>query len=264
MIDSILSTFQEPLKMAINSTNWPFIWQDLCGPEGLKVWDPIRHDLGLCFQYLCFDIPVLFLLAISSAYYFGRHEDYVIRGKNQLLAINIRCFMVLLMTLLPILKIYVALYKNEAQIEKIFYFYSAVEGMTWLTHLGYTMALRTRLGLSARGPVYICVLWTLEFVLSVVSLRTHSSIYNHTLVPNFSIFYSFAFSIVEVILQICYGLTLIPDVGETTHSDFDNVYARVSWITTLQSIQIYFNADLLLVEHVILEVLCRWVRLNPY
>lgn len=221
-----------PLNTMATFTNstpyWDYVWTDLCGPGGLQIWSPILHDLGLCFQRLFLDIPVLVLLAIFSAYYFGRHDYHVIRGKTQLYAINFRCLIVLLLALLPLLKMYIALNKNDDKIEKIFYFLSTVEVITWFTHFGYVIALRNRLGLSSRGPVAMCVLWSLIAVLSFISLRTHTLIYKHSISPGFSVFYSYAFSIVQVILQIFYALTLVPNIGETSVTHFENVYTRVS------------------------------------
>lgn len=210
------------------SPYWQNIWIDLCGPDGFQVWNRKYHDLGLCFQYLFFDIPFLVLLAIASAYYFGTNLNHVIRGKTQLYAINIRCLIVSILTFLPLLKIYIALNKNDVQIEKIFYFVSAMEGFTWLTHLMYTLALRSRLGLSSRGPVTVCVLWTLILVMSIISMRTHIIIYNNTEKPTYSIYYSYAFSICNVMVHLVYGLTMLPSVGESTLLQFENTYSQVN------------------------------------
>lgn len=218
-----------------SSPYWDYVWQDLCGPDGMQIWSPIHHDLGLCFQRLFLDIPILMLLAVFSAYFFGRHELYVSRGKTQLYAINTRCLLVILLAVLPILKFYIALNKTEVRIAKIFYFLSAVEAITWFTHFGYVFALRNRLGLSSRGPVSMCVLWSIVAVLSFICLRTHILIYNHSTNPDYSVFFSYAFSIVHVILQISYALTLVPNVGDTIVTHFENMYTRVRGIPRIVS-----------------------------
>lgn len=205
------------------SPQWRWRWEDLCGAEGLKLWSSETHDLGLCFEQLCLQIPVLIFLATASAFYFGHQVNYVIRGKTQLLAINIRCVIVAFLVALPLLQTYIDLNKTETHIEKISYFLSAVEGIAWLTHLGYALVLRKRLGLSPRGPVFMCVVWSLLAVLSIISLRTHLLIYKHRVSKDFSISLAYSFSIIRVILQILYGLTLIPSEGSTVHLTYTEV-----------------------------------------
>lgn len=207
--------------------HWRWDWQKLCGPDGLKLWSPKHHDLGLCFQAVFLQFPAYALLAIVSAYFFGRHVHFVSRGKSQLIAINIRCFLVLLLTIFPLIKMYIALNENEQEIEKMFYCLCVVEGFAWFIHLGYNLALRNRLGLSARGPVSVCVLWTIIGVLSVISLRSHFIVFKYSTGRDASIYFSYAFSIVNVILQCLYALTLIPNIGETVSLEFSSRFTQV-------------------------------------
>lgn len=206
-----------------SASGWRWQWEDLCGADGFKIWSPKTHDLGLCFEQLCLEIPVLTLLAAVSAFYFGRQIDYVVRGKVQLMAINIRCIIIGFLVMLPLIHIYIGINKSETSIDKIAYFLSAVEGIAWLTHLGYTLVLRKRLGLSPRGPVFMCVLWSLLAVLSVISFRSHLLIYQSQKPTNFSILLAYSFSIVRFILQILYGLTLLPSDGETVYVAYTQV-----------------------------------------
>ncbi|KAK5643745.1 hypothetical protein RI129_007590 [Pyrocoelia pectoralis] len=192
-------------------------WEELCGADGFKIWSSTTHDIGLCFEQLALQIPTLAMLAATSAFYFGRQIHYVIRGKTQLLAIKIRCVIVSLMVALPVLQTYIDLNKSETPIERISYFLTTVEGIAWITHLGYLLVLRKRLGLSPRGPLFMCVLWSLIGVLSVISLRTHLLIYQVLDPKTFSASLAYSFSIISVILQILYGLTLIPGEGDTVY-----------------------------------------------
>jgi ATP-binding cassette subfamily C (CFTR/MRP) protein 10 len=206
---------------------WRWDWDVMCGPGGLKIWSAQRHDLGLCFQQLFLQIPALALLACSSAYYFGRHTGYVMRGRVQVYSIYFRCFLALCLALLPLLQIYIDLNTSEDEIYSISYFLCAVQGIAWFCHFGYSLVLRTRLGLSPRGPVFVCVLWTLLFVLSVVSLRSHVLIYKYAIKPGYSIYVAYTFSICQIILQIGYSFTLIPSEGSTTYLNFADRYTEI-------------------------------------
>lgn len=204
---------------SLPSSRWRWRWEDICGPEGFKIWSADRHDLGHCFQQLCLQIPAFSIIAIASAYYFGRRFGFVRRGVEQLVAINLRCFIILFSALFPILQIYIYLNKTDVRIYPVSYFLFAVEGFSWLVHLGYTLVLRKRLGMSPRGPVFICVIWTLLFMLDILSMRTNLLIYKHSKNVDFGIYVRCAFSICSVILQVMYGLTLFPGEGSTTFVD---------------------------------------------
>lgn len=209
------------------STRWQWSWQTLCGEEGFQIWSLQRHDFGICFQQLCLHIPILFLLAISSAYYFGRPEGYVTRGKLQMFAVNSRCFIVLILTFLPLLQIYIDINKSDTTINDISYFLSAVQGITWFSHFLYTLSLRKKLGLSSRGPTLICIIWSVIFALTVISVRSHYILYKYSFMLNFSIYLGFVFSICYFIAQIFYALTLIPSEG-SSYLNFSTRYTEVS------------------------------------
>lgn len=202
-------------------------WEHLCGPKGLKIWSPDTHDLGICFQELCLQIPALVVLAVVSAYYFGNQLHNVSRGVIQLRAVNLRCGIVALLTLTPILHVYIVLINDDVDKFPIFYFLSAVQGLTWLTHLGYTLNLRNKLCLSARGPVFVCFVWTVIAVLNVIMMRSRSLIYRAADNPNYGLSLCYGFSILTVILHVLYALTLIPNDGDTVYVQHQRL--RVSW-----------------------------------
>ncbi|RZC35046.1 hypothetical protein BDFB_002777 [Asbolus verrucosus] len=212
---------------------WRWDWEAMCGAGGLNIWSAQRHDLGLCFQQLFLQIPVLSLFACSSAYYFGRHTGYVTRGSVQLYSINFRCFIALCLALLPLLEIYIDLNATEEEIYCVSYFLCAVQGITWLCHFGYTLVLRKRLGLSPRGPVFMCVLWTLLFVLNVISVRSHVLIYKYSIKPSYGVYLAYGFSICQIILQLIYAFTLIPSEGSTTYLNFADRYTEIGETQTL-------------------------------
>lgn len=228
-LQTVLSTMTNASGWEFPSfRRWEWDWKELCGADGLVVWSPVYHDLGLCFQTLCLQIPFYSSLALISAYFFGRQVDYVSRGRLQLLSVYTRCLIVFLLTLFPLLKMYIALNENDKKIETIFYLLCVIEGFSWFIHLGYTIALRHRLGLSSRGPVSVCVLWTIVGVLSVISLRSHYLIYELSLVKDKNVYYSYTFSIINVILQFLYALTLVPNTGTTFYIEFNQRYPQAS------------------------------------
>lgn len=202
-----------------NGSQWRWRWEDFCGPEGFKIWSADRHDLGHCFQQLCLQVPTFCLLAIVSAYYFGRRFGFVRRGPVQIVAINVRCCIILVSALFPLLQIYVYLSKTDAKIFPVSYLLFTIEGFSWLIHLGYSSVLKKRLGMSPRGPVFICVLWTLIFMLDILSMRTNILLYIHGQKITYSTYVRYAFSICSVILQVLYGLTLFPGEGDTICMD---------------------------------------------
>lgn len=211
------------------SIRWQWDWTTLCGEEGFQIWSFKRHDFGICFQQLCLHIPVLFLLAISSAYYYGKPEGYVTRGKCQMFALNTRCIIVLILTFLPLLQIYIDINKSDI-INEISYFVSAVQGITWFTHFLYILGLRKKLGLSSRGPAFVSFFWSLIFAITIVSTRSHYMLYKYDFSNNFSIYLGFVFSICYMIAQILYALTLIPGEGSATYLNFSARYTQVSLI----------------------------------
>lgn len=204
-----------------NSTPEPWVipgwnWEDLCGPDGFQIWSPKTNDLGMCFQHLCLQIPALAILATTSAYYFGNQFNHIRRTSLHMKAINLRCFVVLLFSILPILQIYSALENNE-DVYAIYYLLSGVQCIAWLAHLGYNMALRTKLTLSSRGPVFMRVLWYLVFGIAVMSFRSYGIIYQRIIIKDYLIRMNFAFSITYLIFHVLYALSFIPDEGGNTY-----------------------------------------------
>ena len=49
--------YANTLQDGATDTIWNFT--NLCGAEGIQMWSSSRHDIGICFQQLFLDIPVL-------------------------------------------------------------------------------------------------------------------------------------------------------------------------------------------------------------
>ncbi|XP_030766381.1 multidrug resistance-associated protein 7 [Sitophilus oryzae] len=217
----------QSLKLSPPGVHGHWNFTNLCGDEGFEIWNMTRNDLGICFQQLVLDIPVLCLLAISSSYYFGYSGGLVSRGSTQLIAINMRCFLTFLLAFLPVVQIYVYAYHTAEKIPQIAYFLSAVQGISWFVHILYILNLRRRLGKNPRGPMIICVLWCLIFVLTVVSLRSHFLALKYTLRTEYSAYLAYGMSIIYLIVQVFYGFTLIPGDSDATELNFVDRYSEI-------------------------------------
>lgn len=148
-------------------------WEDVCGPQGLQPWNDTTKDFGLCFQELFLQIPLYSIIAIVSAYYVGFRNDWVIREKTQERAIVIRSFIVLALVFIPIIELYVFITKVNFVLYPVDYFAAGVSCLSWLVHFGYVLALKQRLGASARGPLSQLVMWSAAVVLNLIALRSY-------------------------------------------------------------------------------------------
>lgn len=209
-----------------NTSVWRWNWIQFCGTDGFEIWSPNLRDFGQCFQKLCLQIPVLFLIAIISSYYAGRHFGYVIRGNFQKRFIKFRCVVVLTLAIIPIIQSYVDFSKTGIQLTPIKIFLAATECVAWFMHFLYLLALNKRLGLSPRGPVKICVIWTLYAVLTVISLHSNYLIFKNSDF-NFSNELSLNISIITVVLQVLYALSLVPGEGNSERLVFTSRYVHV-------------------------------------
>ncbi|CAH0561097.1 unnamed protein product [Brassicogethes aeneus] len=227
-----------------DSPQWRWNWTAMCGPDNFQIWSTRTHDLGLCFTQLCLEIPVLSLLAIISSYYYGKYIDFVSRGRLQLRAIKVRSFIVLMLAFLPLLQVYIDLNTNEQNITQVSYFLSAVQGICWFTHFLFQLGLRKRLGLSCRGPMPVCFLWSFLLVLSAISLRSHYLLYKLLPNPEFKLSLSFGFSFVYFVLQVFYAITLIPSSGGTSFVTFPEGNNQADENTPLlHNAYVRFNED---------------------
>jgi ATP-binding cassette subfamily C (CFTR/MRP) protein 10 len=213
--------------MAASSDAWlQWNWEDMCGPGGLTLWSLGTNDVGLCFQELCLQVPVFILMATVSAYYCGRQAHWIVRSQKQLQILWLRAIATVLMAVTAVVKICTAIAISPGSLQPMDYLLAAVEGITWLVHLGFILALRHRLGVSLRGPFSICILWAFNFALSAISMHSHMLLYYDIHEPDSSkfVYISYGFSIAELVLQCLYMITLFPserswDVG--TYEGFD-------------------------------------------
>lgn len=90
--------------------SWRWNWTELCGhPGSIRPLNPETHNIGLCFQQLYLQIPILVLIAITSAYYCGRQSYSISREYFSTKSINFRLILILCLGILPIIKAYIIL-----------------------------------------------------------------------------------------------------------------------------------------------------------
>lgn len=176
----------------------------MCGPGGLVPWYPSKHDVGLCFQQIFLQVPVLILFAITSAYYYGNRSERT-NYRQQKWAIRFRFIFSLLIALVPVARTIVGIEFAYGVFRPVYYLTSGVEIIAWFVHSGYVLSLRHER--NYHGPVVVRVLWTLTAVLSVINLRTYAMTNQsaHDLVSH--LLYGFASTV--VVLQVLYSFTFI-------------------------------------------------------
>lgn len=163
-------------------------WEMFCGPGGLIVWLPQTKDLGLCFQEIYLDIPVLFLLALTSAYYVGLKQNFRHHLTRQQ---SIRMVSSLLLALLPVVKITKFLVVGDPPLP-VDWLCLCVEALTWLIHAASTRVMNPSL--------LIIVPWTISYSLTGIGAR--SSLLQLGL-------QGAIWKILQFLLQTCYALSLL-------------------------------------------------------
>lgn len=186
--------------------NMNFSWMDLCGPEGLIPWYPTRHDVGVCFQQIFLEIPVLITFAVVSAYYYGNRPLRGTGSQQRRLRIRFRLAISLIIAILPVIHETIKLKFTNSKLRQVDVLISGVEVITWFVHSGYILTLRHEKNVN--GPIPCRVLWTLTAVLSAINVRSQALI-NQTANDEVSS-WNLKFSIALLVLQIIYGLTFIP------------------------------------------------------
>lgn len=182
-------------------------WQEMCGPAGFIIWYRDRKDFGLCFQYLCIQIPLLILLAMLSSFYCGKPSLRIARSKKQKYLISLRCLVVTILAVIPIAEICLLIIKAPKSLHYVDYLMKGTQTLSWFVHLGYCLALKSRLTLSPRGPILIALAWFLTLIGSCLSTRSKILTHNP---KNLDSHINFVFSLSVLVLQGIYFLTMLP------------------------------------------------------
>lgn len=177
-----------------NSIKWN--WLDMC-ETGIQPWSNNSNELAQCFQQICLQFPTYILLAVTSAYYFGKNWNDIIRDKKQLIALHLRIFITIALAVIPVTKVYF-LVRDTVKVWPIDILLVCTEALTWSVHAGYLVSIKKSGQRSHRGPLTLIVIWSAILMMSLIwahsSLRTPSEFW----------------SILVFSLNITYGLTLLP------------------------------------------------------
>lgn len=200
-------------------------WIEFCGTKNFTIWNNNHQDLTPCFQMLCLQIPILSLIAVVSAFYAGKYEDWIIRTLREKFVIKLRLFIVLLLAVTPAIRLIIQVSYYSKYLRGIDYEFTILECFTWFVHVCYIRALKTRLGPSLRGSVLLISLWTMFCVVCIIRTRTICLQYfaNQTE----EMFVLLIFAIITLILQVAYGLSLIPGEDNFATRSLPGIFNQV-------------------------------------
>lgn len=119
--------------MASKFPPWSVIWHDLC-PEEPQPNNTTQSAFDECQQHII-HIPLYLLIAVLSAYHFGRQAFLIVRNQTQITAIHLRIIATLLLASLPIIRCYIYLAEND-EMWPIDVLVSSFETITWIVHIG--------------------------------------------------------------------------------------------------------------------------------
>lgn len=128
-------------------------WTEFC-PSGLHIFEPASSNLAPCFQQICLQFPAFILLAIFSAYFYGKFNNEIVRDGRQSKALIFRALVVLGLGLVPLFKI-LYMIDNGVQIWPIDILLSCTEFIAWIIHFGVIISLRKNGPLSHKGPLVL-------------------------------------------------------------------------------------------------------------
>ncbi|XP_031634883.1 multidrug resistance-associated protein 7 [Contarinia nasturtii] len=154
----------------MESNFWNWNWSYVC-PTGLTPWQAEQKFLSPCFQQICLQLPMLFIFAIISAYFFGNQTVLIRRNKTQHFFISLRVLASFLIIILHFYSMY-QMIVTEVPIYPIDVLLMGFQILTWSIHIGFLLVLRNHGNLSHRGPLFILVIWIALALLSGIWLRT--------------------------------------------------------------------------------------------
>ncbi|XP_073826163.1 ATP-binding cassette sub-family C member 10 [Musca autumnalis] len=181
-----------------SDSNWNFAWNwsEFCS-TGIKPFAPNSNDLLPCFQEIVLQFPVYTIFAAISAYNFGAFSRNVARNHTQLIAINCRVLISLILAALPVLKIF-QFYRMGVKLYAADILIVCAECVMWVVHGGYLLSSRNFGNVNHRGPLVMTVMWLAVFVLDAVWLRSSRH------------FDWWPWSLATLLLDLCYVVTLLP------------------------------------------------------
>ncbi|XP_030384434.1 multidrug resistance-associated protein 7 [Scaptodrosophila lebanonensis] len=173
-------------------------WTQFCS-TGLKPFANDTKDLLPCFQETVLQLPVYTIFAAISAYNFGSLSNglRIARNKTQLRMLTLRALLSIVLSLLPVCKIFV-FYRMGVRLSAVDVLVVCAECIMWAVHCGYLLSARHFGSLCHRGTLLLNVVWITVLVLDGIWLRTSRH------------FDWWPWSLITLLCDLLYGLTLLP------------------------------------------------------
>lgn len=145
-------------------------WRLLCG-QNFAVWR--NGDFDPCFEQLIFGCLPHFLLAVCSAYHFGRHQHRRLRGRIVYSpTLHARLVVVILLIISPLILLLLLYLYEHRSLSLIDVITIVIKAISWLINSGFVWRLHRLHHLSLRGPVEVVVSFAIVLITSFVQLRT--------------------------------------------------------------------------------------------
>lgn len=191
--------------------NWQ--WDEFC--ETGRNISSNTSVIAPCYQQLHIQLPTYAWLAIFSSYHYGLLSNGIYRNQTQIICLNLRALIVLGLAVTPVIQLLKTI--NVMTIWPVDILLTLVQFLAWTIHLcesrnnsyvrqiltvplsGLVTSYKRFGGLSHRGPLILLVLWSGSISSSMLWFQT-------SLERGY-----WPYSLTQMILNIFYGLTLIPN-----------------------------------------------------
>lgn len=199
-------------------------WRLLCGQD-FAVWRNGNFDP--CFEQLVFGCLPHILLAVVSAFHFGRHQHRRLRGRIVYSpTLHARLAVVIMLIISPIILLLLLYLYEHHSLSLIDVITIVIKAISWLINSGLVWRLHRLHHLSLRGPVEVVVSFVIVLVTSLVQLRTailHRLYGRDDLTTSEEIF-----TYITTGLHLCCLLTKIPGKRQPVASGVLNVQESFS------------------------------------
>lgn len=209
--------------MSSKDFSFSWDWKDFCG-DNFTIWNAKYKDLDVCFQYLCLDVPVLAILAIVSAYYYGLGHLDTRRCSKDKWILRFRYNITLALASLPAIQLYIEESMFPGILNPVDFLLGIVQCISWVVHFMFTFSMSYRHTKSLRGPVLLNVIWSTTYMLCFINVHSHFLIVQNSYGDSLSLSQiPYIFSIINIVLLSCYLVTLLPNGSPCPPITFGNL-----------------------------------------
>jgi ATP-binding cassette subfamily C (CFTR/MRP) protein 10 len=183
-------------------------WAAVCGSnDSLIIWE--HGDFSPCFEALAIVCTTHALLAIISAFHFGRHQHLRIRGtippQYSLHLRHVVCSLLFLCPLLVFILVYLYEKVHPSPVQIITW---CVQACSWMMHSAFVWRLRRLFHIHIRGPTSTVISYLLAAATDILHMRSAILQIEHSTSIFTRVEQVFAF--IKCFLHLLYILSLIP------------------------------------------------------